>query len=77
MHKFQITKAEEIIKIEVFKGNDVILTKDFPLEGFNLDEARQQLKRDVQTLEVQQKEKERLENKKNELKKLLNKKFDL
>lgn len=75
--KYQITNIDNTIRIEVSKGNEILLTKDFPLEGFNLDEARQQLKRDIQVMEVQQKEKNQKEAKKNELKKLLNKKFDL
>ena len=77
MYKYEIKKVERMVMIEVSKGNVAILTREFPLEGFNLDEASQQLKRDVQTLEVQQQEKERLEKKRKELEKLIGKKYDL
>ena len=75
--RYQIIQVGDTVTIEVFKGNNVVLTKEFPLEGFNIDEAREQLKRDVNVLEIKQYENDQHEAKKNELKGLLNKKFDL
>ena len=75
--RYQIIQVGDTVTIEVSKGNNVVLTKEFPLEGFNIDEAREQLKRDVNVLEIKQHENDQHEAKKNELKGLLNKKFDL
>ena len=75
--RYQIIQVDDTVTIEVSKGNNVVLTKEFPLEGFNIDEAREQLKRDVNVLEIKQYENDQHEAKKNELKGLLNKKFDL
>ena len=76
MHKFQITTINEKVTVEVLKGNTVLFTKDFELT-MSLDEIKEQLRKDLAFLEVKEKEKERLENKKNEFRQLLNKKIDL
>ena len=75
--KYEITKAEDIITIEVSKGNKVLLTWNFPLEGFDLEMAKKKLREEANSVEVMEKEKERKEERKNELKKLIGKKFDL
>ena len=79
MYKFQITKVENgNTIIEVFKGNDIILTREFSVDlDFNLDEIRKQLKSDIQILEVKKEEEERIKNKEDDLKLKIGKKFDL
>ena len=76
MFKFQITTINEKVTVEVLKGNTVLFTKDFELT-VSLDEIKEQLRKDLAFLEVKEKEKERLENKKEEFRQLLNKKIDL
>ena len=75
--KYQITQVSDKITTEVLDWNKVLFAKEFPLEGFNLDEAKKQLRMDLNAYEVRQKEKEYKENKKKELEKLLNKPQEL
>jgi len=77
MNKFKIIKVEDKISIEVLKGNKVIFGKDFEVEDFSLDKARQELKHGVAVMEVKQQEEARLKAKRDELKTLINKKMNL
>ena len=77
--KYKITKVEnDTMTIEVLDGTKIILTKEFPITlESNLDKIKEQLRMEVATQEVKEREKEREENKKDEFKGLLNKQFDL
>ena len=74
--KFKILQVDEKIQIEVTKGNNVLMTKEFDVE-ISLEKIKEVLKSDVALLEVKEKEKERKENKKNEFKKLIGKEIEL
>jgi len=75
--KYEIIQIEDVITIEVSKGNKILLTREFPLEGFDLEMAKKKLREEANSVEVMEKEKERKEERKNELNKLIGKKFDL
>ena len=76
MMKFQIKKVDGKVHAEVLEGNKKLFTKSFDIT-LSMDNIKEQLREATRRFEVEEKRIENIESKKNEFKKLINKKLPL